>query len=330
MKGWPLALALLLLGCDRSPATGSGLRREGRFGSLRDFVLYERSAAAGGSFFLDRFEVTRDDWDGYVGRSRDQAAIDDVDGSLPQLGVDLQQARRFAQWRFGRLPRQDEWQFAATSGGRDDFPWGSVWRSDCANTLDLQLGEPTPVGTFESGRKGEGPYDLIGNAAEWTETVPPQFLQWGSGSLVGAEIMRWKLQRTPALMVWLRPWSPVPALWLVEAMDAQVPRLVVGADYLTPMGQTPRTSVLQVPRLPAEIDPAWGLRLATDPTSVLRALCDYEPALTVSEAALVRAFVGRDRHRGVLAAAFAEVAPKLSPEAKAHGITGLLRAELGP
>ncbi|MEY3161262.1 MAG: hypothetical protein RIT25_1253, partial [Planctomycetota bacterium] len=38
------------------------IAREGRFGSLRDLVVFDRPAEQGGPFFLDRFEVTRDDW----------------------------------------------------------------------------------------------------------------------------------------------------------------------------------------------------------------------------------------------------------------------------
>ena len=65
-----------------------------------------------------------------------------------------------------------------TSGGRDDFPWGSVWRSDCANTLDLQLGEPTPVGTFESGRTTHMRPGRSGEPSHWnllTSNLMPGF-----------------------------------------------------------------------------------------------------------------------------------------------------------
>lgn len=325
-----LALALLLAACGGEPQPlDAQPPRQGRFGSLRDFVLFERPLADGGSFFLDRFEVTRGDWAAFAGSD----AGESEDRALPQLGVDLQQARAFAHWRFARLPRFDEWQFAATCGGYDLFPWGSVWRSACANCFDLQLVEPTPVGTFESGRKGDGPYDLIGNAAEWTETVPPAFLRGlvdDSGSqLIDADVLLWRLRQAPGLEVWLRPWMPVPLPWLCGAADARVPRLCVGGDFLTPMGQKPAREQLQVPRLPGDRDPALGLRLCCDPESLLRALSAHRQPLLATERALVLGFLARGQHRQVLAPAFAALWPEASGTPAGGEVMALLAAELG-
>lgn len=176
-----------ILGAD-APTPG----RVGRFGSLRDFVLFERPGPGGGSagaswFFLDRFEVTRADWAAFAitpaGRAVEaHAEPPSGDAALPVGLVDLAQARAFAAWRFARLPRVAEWSIAtggtespiaSASDAGNPFPWGRREDATRANTGELGLGEPTPVGTFESGRRAYGaPYDLIGNVSEWTETVP--------------------------------------------------------------------------------------------------------------------------------------------------------------
>ncbi|GAB4155083.1 MAG: hypothetical protein Fur0037_23570 [Planctomycetota bacterium] len=332
MSPWPLALALLLAGCgEPSSAGGREPTRQGRFGSLRDFVLFERAPEEGGPFFLDRFEVTRSDWEEFEGRATGGESSD-LNGALPMVGIDLHAARRFAAWRFARLPRLDEWTFAATGGGKDRYPWGSVWRSTCANCRDLGLAEPTPVGTFESGRKPSGPYDLVGNAAEWTETVPQDLLRLPERSpperIEDLNLMHWLVERSFGLAFWVRPWRPSPTLWLVAAVDERMPRLVVGGSYLTTMGQNPPPAEqLQVARLPADLDPGTGLRLAADPVSILRALGRYERPLSVEEDALLRGFLRRPGHREALAAALATLGD--APGGEDRPVLSVLRSELG-
>ncbi len=153
--------------------------RASRFGVLRDLVLFRRSPAQGGSFFLDRFETTQADWERYLEtedrdgslRVKFDAWQASFDPSLPVAGVDLYEARRYARWRFARLPRLDEWRWAATVGGKYRFPWGDRDSEGRANAAALRLPGLTPVGAFESGRQGDRPYDLLGNVSEWTETI---------------------------------------------------------------------------------------------------------------------------------------------------------------
>jgi hypothetical protein len=179
---WVVGCCGFLAACVPEPATtalAATPPRSGQFGSLRDFVLFERPDDRE-AFFLDRFEVTRADWREFAATNAGRVVEADAvvvlgDGSLPVGRVDLRQARAFAAWRFSRLPRRDEWVFAAVGDGRIRYPWGE--KDDCTrtNTGELGLGEPTPVGTFESGRRpgSDQPYDLFGNVSEWTETVPP-------------------------------------------------------------------------------------------------------------------------------------------------------------
>lgn len=162
-------LSLVVVGCGDAAAEFE-LDRSQRFGIFGDLVLYRRPLDEGGPFFLDRFETTRRDWHEYE-RGAAGAPPAAVEGSLPVTGIGLREARRFAHWRFGRLPRRDEWRYAATGGGSYVFPWGSRPERAWLNSAELGLNRATPVGTFESGRQPGGAYDLLGNVAEWTATI---------------------------------------------------------------------------------------------------------------------------------------------------------------
>lgn len=298
------AVVLILLGasgCSKESAAAPGaVAREGRFGSLRDLVLFDRPVEQGGSFFLDRFEVTRDDWTQFLGAPRRTALEASTEGFLPQSGIDLPAARAFAAWRFCRLPRADEWVYAATGNNAYSWPWGDAAQVSRANTGELRLGKPTPVGTFESGRRGDGPYDLVGNVAEWTETVAPQvFLEdppygaiasWPELVAIGP----WRIARTKALSAWLLPGQPAPACWLVQSLGERIPRIVVGSDFLSPMEQRTAT------RLPRESGSALGLRLAADPESLLAALTAADVEAGAGDLELLRRFLGHPGHAEAL------------------------------
>jgi formylglycine-generating enzyme required for sulfatase activity len=71
-----------------------------------------------------------------------------------------------------RLPREDEWEYAARGGSEDRlYPWGNNWCDDCAN-LGTGKGEKVDhaeaVGSHQHGADRWGILDLIGNVWEWT------------------------------------------------------------------------------------------------------------------------------------------------------------------
>jgi formylglycine-generating enzyme required for sulfatase activity len=86
----------------------------------------------------------------------------------PATWMTQEEAARFAAWRGMRLLVPGEWLFCALGSERRLFPWVAYERQDSvANTLELGLGRPCPVGTFEGGRTPRQVYDLLGNVAEW-------------------------------------------------------------------------------------------------------------------------------------------------------------------
>ncbi|MCB9885057.1 MAG: SUMF1/EgtB/PvdO family nonheme iron enzyme [Planctomycetes bacterium] len=341
--GWLLSLAMLLFGACSDTRQSEGatpaLERSGRFGSLRDLVLFDR-AVDGQPFrlFLDRFEVTRADWREFAAteEGRQVQAADCASGgdpALPASAMDLRQARAFARWRFARLPRAAEWFTCVVGDGRNRFPWGSKEDPTRTNTGELGLGEPTPVGTFESGRRTEGkqPYDLIGNVSEWTETVPPAWcLRERTVDPLGgvldpqASFSRAcdRVRAVPALAVWGEVGGLVAPMWAAVAAGPGAPHEVVGADFQSPMAQTSESVLAGDRRL------RTGLRLAATPSELLAALLDYDAALTPAEQEQLRRFCARPGHRSALASAWPQLAA--SPAARADtAIARLLRAELG-
>jgi len=86
----------------------------------------------------------------------------------------VKDAEAFAAWRSKRdgvtyrLPTEEEWEFAARSGGEyKSFPWGNSW---AANHAVVKEAAPQPVGSYPDGKNRWGVVDLIGNVWEWTSS----------------------------------------------------------------------------------------------------------------------------------------------------------------
>lgn len=321
-----IGLALLAACGADGHAPPAPLQRAGRFGTLRDLVLFARTdPVAADALFVDRFEVTRGDWKEFAaseaGRACGAGAIlSGGDPDLPIGGVDLAQARAFAAWRFLRLPRRDEWLVAAAVDGRSRYPWGSRDDPLRTNTAELGLGTATVVGTFESGRRGGGdqPYDLIGNVSEWTETVPTAWWHQDRDPIAGPLAGLWSLRRTPALSAWSGCGGLVPSAWLVAAGGSGVPRLVVGSDFQAPMDQ-------QAEEVPgSDRRDRTGVRLCATARELLANLLAAPQRAAPDELEQVRRFVRRGRHRQALVAAFRDL-PSPPPSGP---VTSCLQAEL--
>ena len=311
--------ALLVCACqgeDGGPRPDPGRDlRQGRFGSLRDFVLVDRAAApsAARALFVDRFEATQADWRDFAASSAGQAVdaravVLSGRASLPVGGMTLRQARSFARWRLGRLPSEEEWQRAIGGGGRSPFPWGSKEDATRANTGDLGLGERLPVGTFESGRRagGDAPYDLVGNVREWTESVPPDWCR-GAGPEEQGSFLRGlrAARRQPSLAVWADRFGGLASGVIVGVGGGGVPRRCVGADFETPM-RFVRQRQFDVQGAD-ERRVRTGLRVYATAAGLLRRLLELPGVLEDDERRRLVAFVRRGEHRAVLRAALEEV-----------------------
>jgi serine/threonine-protein kinase len=93
----------------------------------------------------------------------------------PVRFVNLDDVKAFAAWRSKRdgvtyrLPTEEEWEFAARNGAKDNlYPWGDKFAAECA-VIDDPSNEPKSVGT-KTCANSWGVQDLIGNVFEWTST----------------------------------------------------------------------------------------------------------------------------------------------------------------
>jgi formylglycine-generating enzyme required for sulfatase activity len=100
----------------------------------------------------------------------------------PVVHVSLADAYAYAAWAGGRLPSEEEWEYAATSGladpadrlsgamDKDGKPIANFWQGifPAKNETTDGFAGASPVGCFPSSRVGL--YDMIGNVWEWTIT----------------------------------------------------------------------------------------------------------------------------------------------------------------
>jgi iron(II)-dependent oxidoreductase len=132
-------------------------------------------------FYMDRTEVTNAEYAEFVRDTNYESPSHWVGGkplsdqeSWPVANVSPRDAEAFAAWRSKRdgvsyrLPTEEEWEFAARSGGEfKSYPWGDAWEEKRAVVKESS---PKPVGTYPDGKDSWGVVDLIGNVWEWTSS----------------------------------------------------------------------------------------------------------------------------------------------------------------
>jgi formylglycine-generating enzyme required for sulfatase activity len=132
-------------------------------------------------FLMDRTEVTNAEYADFVRDMNYAAPSHWVRGRplagqerWPVVNVSSKDAEAFAAWRSKRdgvtyrLPTEEEWEFAARSGGEfKSFPWGNSW---APNRAVVKEAATQPVGSYPDGKNRWGVVDLIGNVWEWTSS----------------------------------------------------------------------------------------------------------------------------------------------------------------
>jgi len=114
------------------------------------------------SFFLDRFEVTNQDYAGFVDLTGYRAPANNNpastiwDGPVPPPGiakhpvvnVSWDDAEAYCRWSGKRLPTEAEWEKAARGTDGRHYPWGNDWDRTKANSASYWAGRTVE---FQSG-----------------------------------------------------------------------------------------------------------------------------------------------------------------------------------
>ena len=126
------------------------------------------------TFYMDRTEVTNDQYRACVQSGNCSAPLDRAAYDNPALGnhpvtyVSWDQASSFCSWMDKSLPTEARWERAARGTVDErEYPWGAG-SPDCsrANYLGCH-GQTRAVGSTPAGASAEGVYDLAGNVYEW-------------------------------------------------------------------------------------------------------------------------------------------------------------------
>lgn len=100
---------------------------------------------------------------------------------VPMTCVTRGEASAYCSWAGGRLPSNDEWEWAARGDDGRLFPWGNNWAPGLANWAEADIyrtpvvGEldgfasVAPPGQYEDGKSPHGVFDMAGNVAEWVD-----------------------------------------------------------------------------------------------------------------------------------------------------------------
>ena len=166
-----------------------------------------------GRFFIDTYPVTNAQFERFILSSRYRPG--DTTNYLrswrkgrplsgtenqPVVWVSLEDARAYARWAGKRLPTEVEWQCAAQGTDGRLYPWGNTFDSTRCN---WNVGHPTAVDAYPSGRSPFGVEDLVGNVWQITDDV------YDDGSYLFA-MMRGGSYFHPTASVWYVQGGPRP------------------------------------------------------------------------------------------------------------------------
>jgi formylglycine-generating enzyme required for sulfatase activity len=128
------------------------------------------------AFYIDKYEVTNGRYEKFVKETGHRKPLHWVTGTYPEgkgnhpvVFVSWFDAFDYCKWTGKRLPAESEWEKAARGADGRKLPWGNYMDSEKANMPISEIGDTTPVGSYEAGKSPYGLYDMAGNVYEWVE-----------------------------------------------------------------------------------------------------------------------------------------------------------------
>jgi formylglycine-generating enzyme required for sulfatase activity len=126
------------------------------------------------AFYIDRFEVTHEQYARFIAETKRAAPIDWPNGTMPPklakhpvVNVTFADAEAYAKWAGKRLPTEAEWEKAARGSDGRIFPWGNSPTNRSA-WGEFAKEHTWPVGSFTNDVSACDALDMAGNVWEWT------------------------------------------------------------------------------------------------------------------------------------------------------------------
>ena len=92
--------------------------------------------------------------------------------ALPMTEISGEEARAYAEWAGGVLPKEEQWEIAARGHSVGSYPWGDDWKK----AQDWHYGKDTAIGSKPLNQSSFGVGDVWGHVREWTT--------WGADNIV--------------------------------------------------------------------------------------------------------------------------------------------------
>jgi len=125
-------------------------------------------------FEMSIYPVTNGEYEEFDPSHREKRNEYSDQKDQPVVYVSWDEAVKYCRWlneKMGdnyRLPTEAEWEFAASGGGKRQYPWGNGEPTpERANYYKSKIGKTTPVGSYPLGMTSEGLFDMAGNVWEW-------------------------------------------------------------------------------------------------------------------------------------------------------------------
>lgn len=129
------------------------------------------------AFFIDKYEVTNEQYKKFVDATGWRAPDHWIDGTYPEglvkhpvTYVSWYDAMAYCQWCGKRLPIEQEWEKAARGTDGRTYPYGNEFDENKSNNPQKESKGTEPVGSYERGKSPYGLFDVSGNVWEWVDS----------------------------------------------------------------------------------------------------------------------------------------------------------------